>query len=244
MDQEEFGNFLLYIHIVYEYAFNGHVGAPIHEKLQSGAKALEIGCDAGVWITEVAAEYPNTEFYAVDFNISASNTSDENITFVKCNIFQKLPFPNDKFDYVFSRDKFLFFEKDNFYDYLSELLRILKPGGWLEVGYLLKHYIKNGPVTKMMTDAWQSWLKSQNIVKDFMENFERYLQETGKVESISHQLVKVPIGGSYAFGEFTCEICICYLKNANYYLALFMNISFEEYDRLACISESEMRAKD
>ncbi|KAF0561611.1 S-adenosyl-L-methionine-dependent methyltransferase [Gigaspora margarita] len=140
--------------------------------------------------------------------------------------------------------KILHLLNDNFYDYLSELLRILKPGGWLEVGYLLKHDIKNGPVTKMMTDAWQSWLKSQNIVKDFMENFESYLQETGKVESISHQLVKVPIGGSYAFGEFTCEICICYLKNAKYYLAPFMNISFEEYDSLACISESEMRAKD
>ncbi|CAG8499784.1 5920_t:CDS:2 [Gigaspora rosea] len=164
-DQEELGNVLLYAHSIYEYVFNGHVGAPIHEKLQNGAKVLEFGCDAGIWITEVAAEYPNSEFYAVDFSIPASNNVD-NITFIKCDILQKLPFPDDEFDYVFSRDKFLFFEKNNFYDYLSEILRILKPGG-------------------------HSWLKSHNIVKDFIESFESYLQEIGKAESMSHQLVKI-----------------------------------------------------
>ncbi|CAG8827187.1 966_t:CDS:2 [Gigaspora margarita] len=242
-DQEELGNVLLYAHSIYEYVFNGHVGAPIHEKLQNGAKVLEFGCDAGIWITEVAAEYPNSEFYAVDFSIPASNNVD-NITFIKCDILQKLPFPDDEFDYVFSRDKFLFFEKNNFYDYLSEILRILKPGGWLEVEYFFNQDITNGPATKLMIDAWHSWIKSHNIVQDFIESFERYLQETGKVESMSHQLVKVPIGGSNAFGEFTCEVTICYMKSTKDFLAPFMNISFEEFDRLASTAESEMRAKD
>ncbi|RIB29682.1 hypothetical protein C2G38_2154605 [Gigaspora rosea] len=156
-EQEELGNVFLYAHSIYEYVFNGHIGAPIHETLQNGAKVLEFGRDAGFWITE-------------------------------------LPFPDDEFDYVFSRDKFLFFEKNNFYDYLSEILRILKPGG-------------------------HSWLKSHNIVKDFIESFESYLQEIGKAESMSHQL------------------------NTKDFLAPFMKISFEEFERLTSTTESEMRAK-
>ncbi|KAF0561610.1 S-adenosyl-L-methionine-dependent methyltransferase [Gigaspora margarita] len=213
---QEFNNLAFYLHSIYEYVFNGHV----------------------------AAEYPNTEFYVVDFNVPASNNDDDNITFVKCDILQKLPFPDDEFDYVFSRDKFLFFEKDNFYDYLSEALRILKPRGWLEVEYLFNHNITNGPVAMLIIDAWNSWFKSYNIVYDFLENFEKYLQETGKVESMSHQLVKVPSGCSNAFGEFTYELTLFVMKSTNDYLAPFMNISFEVFDNLVSIAESEMQAKD
>ncbi|CAG8665272.1 37506_t:CDS:2 [Gigaspora margarita] len=191
---QEFNNLAFYLHSIYEYVFNGHVGAPIHEKLKSGAKVLEFGWESDLWVTEVAAEYPNTEFYVVDFNVPASNNDDDNITFIKCDILQKLPFPDDGFDYVFSRDKFLFFEKDNFYDYLSETLRILKPGGWLE--------------------------------------------------SMSHQLVKVPSGCSNAFGEFTYELTLFVMKSTKDYLAPFMNISFEVFDNLVSIAESEMQAKD
>ncbi|CAG8728381.1 28226_t:CDS:2 [Gigaspora margarita] len=229
---------------MYEYLFNGLVGAPIHEKLQHGAKVLEFCWDSDLWITEVAAEYPNTKFYVVDFNILASNNDDDNITFIKCELFQKLPFPDDEFDYIFCRDKFHFFEKDNFYYYLSDILRILKPGGWLEIGYLLNHDINNGPATKLMMDAWQLWLKSHNVVKDFMENFEKYLQDTGKVESILHQLVTSPIGGIHDFGEFSRELVICYMKCSKDYLVPFMNISTEVFDSLVSIAESEMRAKD
>ncbi|RIB22903.1 hypothetical protein C2G38_2140002 [Gigaspora rosea] len=253
VQDQELGNLVFYLHSIYEYVFNGHVGAPIHEKLQNGAKVLEFGklllieissCESDLWVTEVAAEYPNTEFYVVDFNVPASNNDDDNITFIKCDILQKLPFPDNEFDYVFSRDKFLFFEKDNFYDYLSEALRILKPGGWLEVEYLFNHKITNGPVAMQIIDAWNAWFKSYNIVYDFLENFERYLQETGKVESMSHQLVKVPNGCSNSFGEFTCELTIFFMKSTKDYLAPFMNISFEVFDSLVSIAESEMRAKD
>ncbi|CAG8805064.1 25955_t:CDS:2, partial [Gigaspora rosea] len=100
------------------------------------------------------------------------------------------------------------------------------------IGYLLNHDINNGPATKLMTDAY------------FMENFEKYLQKTGKVESILHQLVKGPIGGINDFGEFIRELFICSMKSTKDYMAPFMNISTEVFDSLTSIAESEMRAKD
>ncbi|CAG8857119.1 14090_t:CDS:2, partial [Gigaspora margarita] len=65
-------------------AFNGNVGAPVHEKLQSGAK--------------VAAEYPNTEFYAIDsFPLP---DSIDNISFIEYETIKKILFPDNEFDYT------------------------------------------------------------------------------------------------------------------------------------------------
>ncbi|CAG8815678.1 5933_t:CDS:2, partial [Gigaspora margarita] len=94
-DPEEFENFNFYTYQAIEHAFNGSIGAPVHEMLQTGAKVLEFG--TGIWTTEVAEEYPNLKFYAVDFAIRNSN--DDNITFISCDIHQMLPFPDNEFDY-------------------------------------------------------------------------------------------------------------------------------------------------
>ncbi|CAG8653087.1 13001_t:CDS:1, partial [Gigaspora rosea] len=42
-DQDEFENVNFYIHQALEIGFNGSIGAPVHEKLQTGAKVLEFG---------------------------------------------------------------------------------------------------------------------------------------------------------------------------------------------------------
>ncbi|CAG8786891.1 6353_t:CDS:2, partial [Dentiscutata erythropus] len=128
-DISEFENFAFYEHQLYDHAFNGSIAAPVHEKLRTGAKVLEFGCGTGIWTIEVAAEYPNSKFYAVDF---ITKNSIENITFINYDINQKLPFPDNEFDYIFSRNKTNFFTKDNFQGFLFEVLRVLKPGGWLE----------------------------------------------------------------------------------------------------------------
>ncbi|CAG8809279.1 21230_t:CDS:2, partial [Dentiscutata erythropus] len=152
-DQEELNNALFYMHSLYEYVFSGHIGAPVHEKLKNGARVLEFGCGTGTWVTEVATEYPNTEFYVVDFNISASNADNDNIKFIKCDILKKLPFPDNEFDYIFSRDQYNFYGKNTFYEYLSEIFRLLKPGGWLEVEYILNYHTVNGPIITRMVNA-------------------------------------------------------------------------------------------
>ncbi|CAG8829524.1 25169_t:CDS:1, partial [Dentiscutata erythropus] len=87
------------------------------------------------------------------------------------------------------------------------------------------------------------WLKSHNIVYDFLENFERYLQETEKAESITHQLVKVPVGGDYALGKFFYEILISHIRSTKDFMAPFMNISYEEFDNLVNGVEIETQIK-
>ncbi|CAG8751406.1 9225_t:CDS:2, partial [Cetraspora pellucida] len=125
VEEEELNNTRFYTHNIYEHLYNGRIGAPVREKLLNGAK--------------VAADYPNSEFYGVDFAIPDYFVSPyfgdkANVTFIECDIYKKLPFPDNEFDYVFSKDKCLYMERSKFQQVLLELFRVLKPGGWLETG--------------------------------------------------------------------------------------------------------------
>ncbi|RIB00953.1 hypothetical protein C2G38_2232297 [Gigaspora rosea] len=42
-DLSEFENIAFYQHQLFDHAFNGSIGAPVHEKLRTGAKVLEFG---------------------------------------------------------------------------------------------------------------------------------------------------------------------------------------------------------
>ncbi|CAG8801080.1 42105_t:CDS:2 [Gigaspora margarita] len=193
-NSEEYENINFYIHQALEIAFNGNIGAPVHEKLQTGAK--------------VATEYPNSKFYAVDF--TTKDLNDDNITFINCDIHQTLPFPDNEFDYVFSRNKTEFFSKELFQGYLFEIFRVLKPEGWLEIVHSLYANDDGGIISKRV-DEIISWHKERGIDFDLLTQLEDYLEMTGKAEFISSQIAKIPLGG-VGFGEFTHDVVVDHIK--------------------------------
>ncbi|CAG8506785.1 19502_t:CDS:2 [Cetraspora pellucida] len=217
-NEEEINNTRLYARAFYEYIFNGKVGAPVREKLRNGAKVLEFRSDGGIWAIEVSADYPNSEFYAVDSIIPKFDNKIDNVKFIECNIFEKLPFPANEFDYIFSESKFLYMEKNTFRKVLLEIFRVLKPEGI-------------------------SWIKKQNIDYDISTSFENYVKETEKAESIVYRIVETQIGSGDTEGEFLLEVIILFYKNVKDCLAPLMNISFEEFDDLINNFQSESNAE-
>ncbi|CAG8591937.1 16559_t:CDS:2 [Dentiscutata erythropus] len=197
----EFVNASFYRHHAVRYAFNDNIGAPVHEKLQTGAKVLEFGCGTGIWTTEVATD---------------------------CGIHQILPFPDNKFDYVFSRNKTDFFTKNKFQGFLFETFRVLKPGE------ISSQFIYN-PLDAL-------WHKEYEIDFDLITCLEDYLQMTEKAELISSQIVKLPLGGD-GLGEFACNYSVYYIKLIKEFLVPYMRILFKEYDHMVSEIENELRDK-
>ncbi|CAG8502382.1 16374_t:CDS:2 [Cetraspora pellucida] len=243
-NNEHLANLIFYMHNIYEQIFNGKVGAPVHEKLQNGCKVLEVCCDDGIWITEVATEYPNTKFYAVDFTLPNFSNNIDNIIFIECDISKLLPFPDNEFDYISIKDKFMFINDDAFRKALSEILRVLKPEGWLEVICSYGTDAVHGSEYTRLDSAWKSWLRVQNVDLNIRANLENYLQETGKVESMSHRIVETPFINDHAFGEFMMEISLLFYRHIRNDLAPFINLSFEEFDNLVKNAVSELNDKD
>ncbi|CAG8545300.1 1718_t:CDS:2 [Cetraspora pellucida] len=234
-------------HNICNHIFNGNVGAPVHKKLQNGAKVLEFGCETAIWTTEVAAEFPDSEFYAVDYTISSdsSDNNNNNVTFIECDILKKkLPFPDNEFDYIFSRDKSVIFGKDYFHDVLSELLRVLKPEGWLEIGYSCAPGRNFSPALGRLLFGLFSWAKLHNIDTNLMTNFESHLKETGKVEIVDQQVTQITSRADYYFGEVARENALSYFNLTKDVMAPFMKMTFEEFDILLKDIENEMRQDD
>ncbi|CAG8638733.1 12549_t:CDS:2, partial [Dentiscutata erythropus] len=237
-DQSEIENLAFYEHQVYGHAFNGNIGAPVHEKLRNGAKVLEFG--TGIWTIEVADEYPNSKFYAIDFT---AKNSIENIKFINYDIHQKLPFPDNEFDYIFSRNKTSFFSKDIFQRCLFEVLRVLKPGGWLEVGLTFRNNeFVPGPALTRLDNAYALWHKRYGFNPDLILNLEDHLKMIGKTESISSQTLHFAVGNDH-FGEFSYEIFLYHIRLLKEAFAPIMGISFEEYDHFVGEIENEMNER-
>lgn len=83
---------------------------------------------------DMATDYPNSRIVGIDMcSISPCEIKPKNVTFIKANILDGLPFDDNSFDFIFQRYMFLGIPSDKWNFVIEEFLRVLKPGGYLEV---------------------------------------------------------------------------------------------------------------
>ncbi|KAG9289505.1 hypothetical protein G9A89_001277 [Geosiphon pyriformis] len=108
--------------------------APIHEKLREGCIILDVGCGPGTWILEMAAEYPNSSFVGFDIaKIYPQQIKPKNVQFYQANVLEGIKFPEEHFDYVHMRFLILGIPQRSWPSVIDELIRVTKPGGWIEL---------------------------------------------------------------------------------------------------------------
>ncbi|RUS26987.1 S-adenosyl-L-methionine-dependent methyltransferase [Jimgerdemannia flammicorona] len=117
----------------------GNQMAPVHEQLKNGARVLDAGCGTGIWTIDMAHTYPASDFTATDmidiFAHGMENlaSAPPNCHFQIADTTKRLPFPDEAFDYVFQRLAFSSFRENQWPKVISELIRVTKQGGWLEL---------------------------------------------------------------------------------------------------------------
>ncbi|XP_070582195.1 S-adenosylmethionine-dependent methyltransferase Rv2258c-like [Ptychodera flava] len=111
----------------------------IHSLLESGITVVDIGCGHGMFVCTMAREFPNSQFYGVDFcdeylqvaRKEASKRALTNVTFEAHDVV-KLPADwSSKFDYVTAIDTI----HDQAYPdvVLKEVYKLVKPGGYFSM---------------------------------------------------------------------------------------------------------------
>ncbi|CAG8564583.1 17941_t:CDS:2 [Acaulospora morrowiae] len=138
-DDEEICRLNIYNAII-RYIFKSEFSAPVTEILENGRTyVLDVGCGSGSWLFDMAIKYPNSSFIGIDYspNVPENSKLLNNIAFLRGDLNNGLPFPDNSFDLVHMADMRSSIERDQWPLVIRELTRVLKPGGWLEVGISL-----------------------------------------------------------------------------------------------------------
>ncbi|OSD07516.1 hypothetical protein PYCCODRAFT_1463755 [Trametes coccinea BRFM310] len=104
------------------------------------ARVLELGCGTGTWILNAAREWKDSLFVGVDvvplhpdlIQVGSFDLASR-ITWVQANFLERLPFPNEEFDYVRIVRVARGVPEDKWDGLLEEVTRVMKPGGAFEM---------------------------------------------------------------------------------------------------------------
>ncbi|CAO3691159.1 unnamed protein product [Rhizopus stolonifer] len=97
-------------------------------------KVLDIGCGPGSWVMDMATQYPNAQFVGIDqYPFFPGNIRPANVSFRQADVLLGLPFDSNSFDFVQLRLFSLTFNRSQWIEALNEVLRLLKPGGYVQL---------------------------------------------------------------------------------------------------------------
>lgn len=125
-------------HALLRNILKGNFVAPIHNPLS----ILDVGCGTGRWGAEMARQFPNANVVGVDIAppsvTSAAVTQGQvkppdNYVFVEGDVTKGLPFEDNSFDFVHMRLVVLAIPYAQWLPVITELRRVTRPGGWIEL---------------------------------------------------------------------------------------------------------------
>jgi SAM-dependent methyltransferase len=93
---------------------------------------LDVGCGTGLWASELSETFP--EAIVVGFDLAPARPQPRpNYRFVRGNLLQGLPFADGAFAFVHQRLLSAGVPLRSWSAALAELVRVTRPGGWVEV---------------------------------------------------------------------------------------------------------------
>jgi SAM-dependent methyltransferase len=120
------------------------IGRPSH--------VLDVGCGTGQWAYELSEQFPNALVVGLDLEPSKPIRPD-NYRFVRANLLHGLPFLQERFDFVHQR---LLATSGvplkSWSAVVDDLVRVTRPGGWLELAEARLEIESPGPATAQLVD--------------------------------------------------------------------------------------------
>ncbi|CAG8840793.1 7520_t:CDS:1, partial [Racocetra persica] len=139
------------LHNIHRYIWQNNFSSPVDDLLRKGsARVLEIGCGDGLWTIDLAKEFTWSRFTGIDAHQKFDQRVEHtNVTFLKADVLDGLPFDPDTFDLVFMR--FLSFSERQWLEKVAnEIVRVCKPGGWVEIMDCTNQYAPKGSATSQL----------------------------------------------------------------------------------------------
>ncbi|CAG8690218.1 3952_t:CDS:2 [Cetraspora pellucida] len=230
-------------HFIERYVWQSNFLAPVDRLLnKEGAKVLDVGTGAGSWLLEMATNYPKAKFIGIDISpVQPDFIKPKNTEFIEANVLEPLPFKDNTFDFIFQRILYVGIPGKNWPSVVNELVRVLKPGGYIELMECDFQYNIMGPATKRLINGILLMFDERGLDPTVCYKLRGFLEEHDQLHNVHCEIKKTFDGND---GKKLCK-----LAQENYTTALvtmkaklmsIIEASSDEYDELVKTMGNEL----
>jgi SAM-dependent methyltransferase len=147
---------------VQHYAFLAAMGGNYLAPVNRPAAVLDVGCGTGQWAHELCAEFPSATVVGLDL-VRGKPAQPSNYSFVLGNVLQGLPFAGGRFDFVHQRLLIPGIPVRWWSAVIEELVRVTRPGGWIELVEVAPWIASAGPATARLSELVWRLARAQGL---------------------------------------------------------------------------------
>ncbi|OBZ83244.1 Demethylmenaquinone methyltransferase [Choanephora cucurbitarum] len=214
--------------------------SPVEHQLKTGIKVLDVGSGPAWWLTDMAKHYANSYFVGVD-SVIHPTVPPTNCHLKLHDLTKKLPFPDNTFDFVTQHDALFRYSKSDWETMLPEIMRVVKPGGYIE-------FVEPSGVMQDIGPNMSIWmmrltvsLQTRNINLKIASQLGSMLEEFKEIELIEDSHRSAPIGWYGKTGDIMLE-CLERLFDAiKPKICEDWSMSPAKYDKLVETASAECR---
>ncbi|KAI9469737.1 MAG: S-adenosyl-L-methionine-dependent methyltransferase [Benjaminiella poitrasii] len=163
--------------------------------LEDDMTIVDVGTGNGIWALEIASENTKTNVIGLDIRPPSEHQQGKpkNLHFCEADITEVWPLDSNSVDFIFQRSMGQSIQRDQWQLVLSEMLRVLKPGGTIELVEADLWHHNPGPVQRAFDEFYQSQCTENNLDFAFTESITKELESSG-FEAIDYRTLDIPIG--------------------------------------------------
>jgi SAM-dependent methyltransferase len=179
---------------VNHYALRSALGADYLAPVDRPARILDVGSGTGQWAYDLCAEFPQALAVGFDLDLEVGKRPwPAAYHFVQGNALQGLPFASDHFDFVHGRG--LALTMGSWESVTEEMVRVTRPGGWIEMVESLWRFNSEGPATARLCGLAKRLVRAQGMDASgtVADSLDEYLSEAGAAD-IRRREVDLPVG--------------------------------------------------
>ena len=158
------------------------------------ASILDVGCGTGRWVIEMARSFPGAQVVGLDIEPPQSGQPfAPNTRFVQANMLDGLPFADRSFDFTHQRLMVLAIPAALWPAVVSELVRVTRPGGWVELLEGGDAFLNAGPATQRFLAWWREAGRASGFDTSFVERLGHLLLDA-RLRNVQVRTFQVPVG--------------------------------------------------
>ncbi|CDS09979.1 hypothetical protein LRAMOSA02656 [Lichtheimia ramosa] len=178
-------------HWIMKLIWGNNFDSPVHDALEQGIVVLDSGCGPGTWSCELGKEYPKSKFHGIDISSRFPEAiKPPNCEFHIHNIIHDPIFPDNHFGFIHQRLLVLGLLSSDWEKVVGTFMRLLKPGGWIELSEAVLPTCENGgPRIKLLLHAISEYGgKMKGLDPDVALRLDSLLKDAGAVNIVTRKV--------------------------------------------------------